>query len=132
MRSAKTPEMIEILPAPDHVVALRIAGTIGGEDVDRVVQMIEARLKSHPKLGVYVDIVELDDITADAASKDLRYGLAMIGEWHRFPREAVVTNKQWVRALASLAARLVPQVEVRAFAPDEREQALAWASAVTA
>ena len=121
--------MIEILSAPDHVVALRMAGTVNAADFDRVVDAVEAKLKGHRKIGIYADIADLDDITAEAASKDIRYSLSKFDQWERFPREAVITDKQWVRALASVADALVPQVELRTFAPEEREQALAWVSA---
>jgi hypothetical protein len=122
--------MIEILPAPDHVLALRMARTITGEDFDRMVRDVEAKLQRHQKIGVYVDMVDMEDMTAEALAKDLRYDIAKIGEMHRFPREAVVTDKQWVRAFAKVADALVPQVELHTFAPGERDQAMAWASQV--
>ncbi len=46
-----------------------------------------------------------------------------------FPREAVVTDKQWIRAaMVQVVHPLVPQVEARCFAPGERVAALAWVS----
>jgi hypothetical protein len=109
--------MIEVLPAPDHVAALRLAGTISGRDFDRIADDIEGKLKRHRHIGVYVDMVDMDDMTAEAVAKDFRYGLSKLGEWGRFPREAVVTDKQWVRALVKAADSLLPQVEARTFAP---------------
>jgi hypothetical protein len=122
--------MIEILAAPDHVVALRMAGTITGEDVDHAVGEIEGKLARHERIGVFVDMTGFDDMTAEAAAKDLRYGFGKFSEWSRFPREAVVTDKQWIKTLVKVVDPLVPQVEVRTFAPAERDQALAWASEV--
>jgi hypothetical protein len=121
--------MIELLPAPDHVVALRLEGTLTGADFDRLVEEIEAKLARHERLGIFADMVGFKDLTAEAAAKDLRYNLGKLGEWRRFPREAVVTDKQWIRTLAKLVDPLVPHVEVRTFAPAERDEALAWAAA---
>lgn len=68
-------------------------------------------------------------MTAAAAAKDLRSSFGKIREWHRFPREAVVTDKQWIRAaMVQVVHPLVPQVEARCFAPGERVAALAWVS----
>jgi hypothetical protein len=79
---------------------------------------------------VFVDMTGFEDMTAEAAAKDIRYSLGKIGEWKRFPRKAVVTGKQWMRTLIKLMDPVLPQVEARTFAPSERDEALAWASGV--
>jgi SpoIIAA-like len=122
--------MVEVLPAPDYVLALRIAGTLTPEDYDRIIAEVEAKLRRHARIGVYVDMTDFDDLTAKAAAKDIRYGLSKLGDLKRFPREAVVTDKQWLRTIVRILDPLVPYVEVRAFEPSEREQALAWVSAI--
>jgi hypothetical protein len=43
-----------------------------------------------------------------------------------FPREAVISDKSWVHALARITGPLAPHVEVRAFGSQEREAAMAW------
>lgn len=120
--------MIEMLSAPDHVGAYRVSGRITGEEYDRLVGDLEARLARHQKIGVYVDLMGFEDMTAEAAFKDVRYGLSKLGDLKRFPREAVVTDKQWVKALVRFVDPLIPHVEVRAFPPEEREAAMAWAA----
>lgn len=124
--------MIEILPSPDHVLALRIAGTLTGGDYDRVIDAVGERLARYERLGVLVDLVAFEDVTAEAALKDARFSLSLIGMLRRFPREAVVSDKQWVRVLARIADPLIPHVEVRAFGSHERDAALAWVSDVPA
>jgi hypothetical protein len=119
--------MIEVLPAPDHVVALRFFGELTGPDFDRVAAEIETRLARHARIGVVVDLTGFDGLTLEALAKDLRYNLAKLGEWKRFPREAVITDKAWVRTAVKAVDPLVPQVEVRTFQPGETEAALAWA-----
>jgi len=124
--------MIEIMPSPDHVVALRIAGTLTGADYDRAIDAVSERLARHERLGVLVDLVDFEDVTAEAALKDARFSLSLVGMLRRFPREAVVSGRQWIRALARIVGPLVPHVEVRAFGSHEREAALAWVSEVPA
>ena len=120
--------MLEVLPAPDHVAAFHISGTLTAEDLGRAVSEIESRLGRHARIGVFVDMLGFEDMTAEALAKDLRYSFGKIREWHRFPREAVVTDKQWIRTLIQVVNPLVPQVEARSFAPAEREAALTWVS----
>ena len=118
--------MLEILPSPHHVVAVRIAGTLTGRDYDSVITEVSVKLARHDRIGVLVDLVEFDDVTAEAMWKDARFSLSLIGSLRRFPREAVVSDKQWVRVFARVVAPLVPHVEVRVFGSQERDAAMAW------
>ncbi len=122
--------MIEILPAPDHVLAVRVDGTLTADDYDRVIDAVGERLARHERIGVLVDLVAFEDVTAEAALKDARFSLSLIGMLRRFPREAVISDKQWVRVFARIADPLIPHVEVRAFGSHERDAALAWVSEV--
>ena len=122
--------MLEILPAPDHVAAYHFSDTLTEADYDRVVADVEAKLGRHDRIGVLVDLTGFHDLTFRAGLKDARYSLSKMGELRRFPREAVITDKQWIATLVHIASPLVPFVEIRTFSPGERETALEWASAI--
>ena len=124
--------MIEFVPAPDHVFAARLSGTLTPDDVERAVREIEAKLQRHKKIGIFADVTGFQDVTAEALIKDFKYSFGKFGEWTRFPREAVVTQKQWLRTAIKLLDPVVPFIEMRAFAPEESEQALAWTAEVHA
>jgi SpoIIAA-like len=119
--------MIEFLTAPDHVVALRATGRIDEADVSTAIDLLEARLAEHERIAVYAE-VEVAGITPGAFAKDVRYGFGKLRELRRFPRAAVVTSQEWVRWATRIEGAVLPQLEIRVFAPAEREQALAWAS----
>jgi hypothetical protein len=118
--------MIEILPSPEHVAAIKVMGTLTGEDYDRVIASIDAKLAAHERLGVLVDLTDFHDITAEAALKDLRYDLRMLFQLKRFPREAVVTDRRWLRVAAKIAGPLIPFVQIRTFGSDEVVAAMNW------
>ena len=122
--------MIELLDSPDHVVAYRVSGTLDGRDYDRMVETIEAKLKRHPKIGVYADMTGFTDITGEALAKDFRYNLEKLGEWSRFPRAALVTDKTWVKGLVKVLDPVFPQFEARTFDPGHEAEALTWAAEV--
>ena len=122
--------MLDILQAADHVAAFRITGTLTEPDFDRLIAEIEAKLERHEKLGILADLTGFEDMTFRAGLKDARYGFGKILQWHRFPREAVVTDKGWIETLAAIASPLVPFVEVRSFKPGAFDAALAWASEI--
>lgn len=120
--------MIETLEAPDHVTALKISGILTAEEYDRIVADVEAKLDRHRRVGVLLDLVDFNDLSIEAAGKDTRYSLSKIWELKRFPREAIITDKAWIRALARIASPLAPNVEVRTFDPGEQKAALSWVS----
>lgn len=124
--------MLDVLTAPDHVLAVRMSGTVDEDDYDRVIAEAERKLARHERIGVFFDLTDFHDVTPGAAAKDIGYALRKIGQWKRFPREAIVTDKRWIKALIKTAAPLVPQVELRAFDPAEREAGLRWAAEVPA
>ncbi|MFC4729734.1 STAS/SEC14 domain-containing protein [Coralloluteibacterium thermophilus] len=122
--------MIEILPAADHVIAMKVTGCATSNDYDRIIAAIDAKLDAHDRIGIYVDLEGFEDITAHAIAKDLKYSLGKLGELSRFPRVAVVTPKDWLRTLIRMTNPVLPRIEMRAFDTTEREQALPWVSEV--
>ena len=124
--------MIELLESPDHVVAYRISGTIDGEDYDRMIEVLEARLKTHPKVGIVADMTGFTDMTGVAVAKDFRYNLSKLGEWSRFPRAALVTDKTWMKGLVKTLDPIFPQFEARTFEPGHASEAIAWAADIPA
>jgi stage II sporulation SpoAA-like protein len=120
--------MIEILNTPDHVVAVRLSGRLSGAEMDQLTAAVEARLARHPRIGVVADLTPLTGLTLEALAKDIRYNLSRLGDWKRFPREAVITESAWVQAAVSALDPVLPHVEVRSFGPAEQAAALAWAA----
>lgn len=120
--------MIEILEAPDHVMAVRLAGRLSGGDMDELTAALEAKLARHPRIGIVADLTPMAGMTLEALAKDIRYNISKLGDWKRFPREAVITDSAWVRAAMSALDPVVPHVEVRSFAPADRDAAVSWAA----
>ncbi len=120
--------MITFLPAPDHVVAIKLSGTIAPADIASVAADLEDRLARHEKVSILADLTAFDDMTLAAAWKDARYGFGKLWELKRFPKEAIVVEEGWLGRSARLFAPIIPFVEIRTFAPAEREAALAWAA----
>jgi hypothetical protein len=118
--------MLEVIPAPDHVLAIRVSGTLTGEDYTQLGEELSAKLKRHERIGILVEMLDVGGITSAALAKDLRYAFARIGEFHRFPRAAIITQKKWLRTLATVGDAAFPGIEIRTYEPSERERALAW------
>lgn len=118
--------MLTILPAPDHVAAYRLSQTLTGEDLDAIMVDIGARLARHEKIGILADMTGFTDMTLAAAWKDARYSIGKLRELRRFPKEAVITDKGWLTRLIDLLDPAIPFVRVRAFKPQDYQEALSW------
>jgi stage II sporulation SpoAA-like protein len=118
--------MIEILTAPPHVAAFHFQGTLTAGDYDRCIAEIEGRLAAHERIGIFSDLTGMTGITAEAMGRDLRFALGKMGEFHRFARGAIVTERDWLARITKFSALFFPHTEIRTFAPDQREVALVW------
>lgn len=120
--------MITVLPAPDHVLAIALSGTIEPADIERVADDLEERLDRHEKVAILADLTEFEGMTLAAAWMDARYSFGKLWELKRFPKEAIIVDKGWLDRTARLFTPVVPYVAIRTFPPAEREAALAWAA----
>ncbi len=116
--------MIALIPMnADHVVGLRIRGKIEVSDFDEVVGLLDEKFKHHDKLQIYAEIESIGGMSLEAFFKDIQYSLR---NFRRFDKEAVVSDKAWLKAFVSVADKLFPSIEARHFSFDERSEAQAW------
>lgn len=109
---------------PRDVVAFAAKGFIDAEDYEKtLIPEIEARIRQEGKVKLlYVLGPEFEGFSAGAAWDDARLGLTHIGD---FPRIAVISDREWIRAATRMFAPLVAS-EVEAFSMDQMEAAKAW------
>ncbi|MDX9998734.1 MAG: STAS/SEC14 domain-containing protein [Phenylobacterium sp.] len=119
--------MIELLPAPDQVLAYRLLGPAGPDGYDLLTAQAERQLAGRPLAGVVADATDFAGAGPEAMMRDVRLGLSRLHAWRGFRRAALVTDRAWLKALVGLDP-LVPDLEARAFAPEERATAIAWAA----
>lgn len=120
--------MVTQIPfANDKVLGIRIDGKITSEMLDEIYQALDAKLAEHPKARIYVEMPAFEGMSAEAFYRDLKYSLS---HWTRFEREAVVTDQHWLEVVASLAGRLLPNVEVKVFPMSEADAARDWIQAL--
>lgn len=120
--------MIEVLGSPSPVAAFRVSGVFEADDYQEVIDTLEFKLVYHQKVSIYMDMLEVDHVTAQTAAKRIAYSIAKLGEWHRFPRIAVITQRSWVTAITRIFSALIPRLEMRTFDRDEKQLAMEWAA----
>ena len=108
----------------DDVLGILVDGKVDEEDVKRVWTLAEERLEKHEKLRVYVELESFDGITLKATLEDLKQ---VFRNFRRFERKAIVSDKSWLGTFTKIGDKLFPSIEVKHFAPSEKDAALEWA-----
>lgn len=116
--------MLELIGIPDdRVVGFRIDGRVDNESFKQVLAEIEARLAHHETLRIYAEIHSLGGMALEALFKDVKFAL---GNWRRFDREAIVTDRRWLHRVMPIAGKLFPGVQVKVFGLEDAQAARDW------
>lgn len=120
--------MFAHLPAPDHVLACKLSDKVTGNDLKRYKSLLEDMLEKHEAVSLCVDITDLSDMNADALFEGMKADLELLSHFRQFRRGALISDKEWPRALIGLVTSLVPAFEMKAFRPGQSDEALVWAA----
>ena len=118
--------MHEFLKSPDDVLALKISGTITGEDLDAIMDRTEEIMGKHDKIHVYMETAGVGGMQLSALPHHFSRAFPMFGKLDRFGRVAVVADQAWMRIGTRLESAMLPNIAYRVCKPEEREDALQW------
>jgi len=117
--------MIKLLPdMPANVVAISASGQVTGEDYAKtLVPAIEKALEHHKKIRLLYQLgPEFKKFTTTALWDDAKVGFHHLTD---FERVAVVSDVTWIITMVTGIGLALP-CEVRTFANDQLDQAMAW------
>jgi hypothetical protein len=120
--------MIEILESPKHLVAMKLSGSLTGEDVTKAYEATNNALKENERISFFAEIDESMNLTFEGLAKDLVNGVGQFGKLSKYYRAAVVTDKGWIGALARVEGLVFSSIDVKVFGLEERNKAFTWAS----
>ena len=116
--------MLEIIPFEEgNIIGFHLSGKMEDDEFDGIVVRMEGMLKEHKKLRIYAEVEEFKGMSVNTFMKDIHYGLK---HWRDIEKEAVVSDKGWLKAWVGFAGSLVPGVEVKHFSFEEIEKAKEW------
>jgi hypothetical protein len=118
--------MLEIIPSADNVIALRIFNSLAGDDLDAIMDRLDAILAAHEVIHVFVETRSIDGIELTGLGSYIKRAIPLFGKLGRFGRVAVVADQSWVRLGTRLESALLPFISYSVFMPEQREEALAW------
>ncbi len=119
--------MHEFIDSPDDVLALTLTKTITGEDLDPVMDRLEAIMAKHDKVHIFIETKGIDGMQLSAMPHHISRSFHLFGKVDRLGRVAVVADQAWMRVASRLESAMLPNISYRVYEPDERAEALAWA-----
>lgn len=119
--------MLELIKSPDDVLAMKLTGTITGEDLDAVTDRVEEMFAKPGKIHFYVETRGIDGLEMAALPHHLNRTFPLFSKLDRFGRVAVVADQAWMRVLTRFESALLPHVSYRVYEPEECKEALDFA-----
>ena len=114
---------------PDHVLVFDARGTLQKSDIERFDHQVQEKLARYKRIGLVANVEELEGMTVGAVMKDIAAELKYLGDWHRFPRLAVLASGGFVKSAAEIVGKFLPQIQIRTFEPGQLESAVEFAGA---
>ncbi len=107
---------------------MKISGEISAADIENGSNLIDERLLASERVSIFAEVDAGAAYTFEGLFKDIVDGLGRINDRKRIYRAALVTDKGWMAAIARVEGIVFSSIDVRVFAPAERDRAFAWAS----
>lgn len=118
--------MLAIDRVQPDILQLTLSGVVDKTDIEKVEAAITPMLEGDGRIGLLIDIVELEDMTGDAIAEDMRFEFGMLAQWSKVARLALITDKKAFEAMMRWADPLLPSTEMLSFGPDRVEAARGW------
>jgi len=120
--------MFKQLEASDNVIALKVSGKVTADDIKGYAEILKGQLKDKDKVNVYCDYTGLSDMTADALVAGAKADLTFFSHIKKLNRLAMVSEKEWMKAVMDYIKPLLPTIEIKIFPPEKSGEAMEWAS----
>ncbi len=118
--------MHQFIDSPDDVLALKISGTITGDDLNAIMDRTDEVLAKHDKVHVYAETEGIDGMQLSALPHHFTRAMPLFGKLGQFGRVAVVADQAWIRTGSRLESALLPNISYMVVGPEGRDEALAW------
>ena len=119
---------MDILDTADDVLAVSLSDRITGDELDRIMDRLDAIMAHHDKVHVFVQTHSIDGIELKGLGAYMARAMPLLGKLNRFGRVAVVADQAWIRAATRLESAVLPFISYRVFEPQDHDAALAWVS----
>ncbi len=124
LSSDKKPAFTILATGQPDVLGISVNGKLTGSDYEEtLIPLMEEMLKENKKISCYVDMSNYNGFDASAFWQDFTFG---IRNWNSFKRIAMVGMVGWMENMAGLFDKITPNMEIKAFDKEDRDDAWEW------
>jgi hypothetical protein len=118
--------MLEIVPSPPGVIAMRFSGKFDHNDVEKAKAFFEQPFAAGEKINLFIEVDSFTGMDLRELPGYVASAAPFLTRLEHLGRVAIVSDATWLRSLAKVESALLPHVHYETFVSAEREQALAW------
>jgi hypothetical protein len=118
--------MLEIVPSPPGVTAMRFSGRFDHDDVEKAKAFFEQPFAAGERINLFIEVDSFTGIDLKELPGYIASAAPFLTKLEHLGRIAIVSDAKWLRSLAKVESALLPHVHYETFVSAEREQALAW------
>lgn len=121
------PTFTATLETPNLLV-VEVSGAMTAVAMEIALDMLVPEVRNMSHGGVLMRAQGVEWPSLGAIGVELRHWAQLMAMIRKVDKVAVLTDQGWVRNLATVESLLVPNLEIRSFAPDAEAAARSWLS----
>lgn len=116
------------IPNKDKVVAFRIDGAVDQIAMLQVLGLMNQVAQAHGKVRIYQEVKNIGSVEIDAIIEKIKFlfssGLSV------FERVVIVTDKEWIKKVASIEDKILSSIDIKAFSFEEHAEAVEYIQSI--
>jgi hypothetical protein len=106
----------------ETLVAIRLTGTLDKQDYDRLIPVVESKIKQFGKIDLYWEMAGVEGWNPAGLWEEVKFDLRHVND---FRKVAIVGDKKWEEWIARMIQPFT-SAGIRYFDIHQKQEALAW------
>ena len=120
--------MFKVTQNGNNRLDIELSGKLNSEEMKIALDELVSKSKKIQKGTMLYDVVNFHLPSLAAIGIEFSRLPSMFWFIKKFERAAVLTDKIWIKKVSEFEGMLIPGLEIKAFARDQKEEAEAWLS----
>lgn len=119
--------ILKIQFAESDILGFEVKGKVSEAAFVNMMQELIPKMEAPGKIKLYVEITRYDGTDWEVVWESLKFAFAKGKSYFsNVSKIALVTDKAWMRFLASAEYALIPSINEKSFTMEEKDEALKW------
>jgi hypothetical protein len=120
--------MIKITRNGENRLDIEMSGKLDSEGMTKALDELVSKSEGIENGQMLYDVIDYHLPSLDAIVIEFSRLPSMLGWMKKFSRAAVLTDKTWLKKASEFEGLFFPNLEIKAFSRDQRQEAEAWLS----